>query len=62
MNEFDVIKLMTETKLELLKDNNEEYSMYEKLFNLLDDEALFFKISKKNAYRFFEKLCIIIKY
>ena len=58
MNEFDVIKLMTETKLEVLKDKNENYDMYQKLYNLMADEALFYKISKKNAYRFFEKLGI----
>ena len=58
MNEFDVIKLMTETKLEVLKDKDENYDMYKKLYDLMEDEALFFKISKKNAYRFFERLGI----
>mgnify|MGYP003571575019 CR=1 FL=1 len=58
MNEFKVIELMNQTQLEVLKDKNEDYDIYEKIQKLLQDEALFFKISKSNAYKIFQMIGI----
>ncbi len=49
MDEFIIIKVMNESMLRLKKSKNKDYTVNEKIKELLEDEALFFRISKKNA-------------
>lgn len=50
MNEFKVIIIMNEAMLKLLKDKNSNYDENIKIRKYLEDETIFFKISKKEAY------------
>ena len=54
MNEFRIIKIMNETTLEILKENKADYALNEKIQKYLQDEAIFFKISKQNAMKILE--------
>lgn len=51
MDEFKVIVVMNEAMLKLLKDKNADYNKNLKIKKYLEDEALFFKIDKLNAYK-----------
>lgn len=51
MNEFKVIQVMNEAKIEILKDKEENYLLNQKIQEYLKDEAFFFKIDKTNAYK-----------
>ena len=46
MDEFIVIKVMNEATLRLKKSKNEDFSINDKIKQLLQDEAIFFKIKK----------------
>ena len=50
MNEFKVITIMNEAMLKLLKDKNSNYDENMKIRKFLEDETVFFKISKQEAY------------
>lgn len=49
MDEFIIIKVMNESMLRLKKDKNRDYTINKKIKELLEDETLFFRISKRNA-------------
>lgn len=51
MDEFIVIKVMNEATLRLKKSKNEDFSINEKIKELLQDEAIFFKIKKEIALK-----------
>lgn len=51
MNEFKIIVIMNEAMIKFLKEKNMDYSLNEKIEKKLQDEALFFKISKINAHK-----------
>lgn len=51
MDEFKVIVVMNEAMLKLLKDKNANYEENLKIKKYLEDEAIFFKIDKLNAYK-----------
>ena len=51
MDEFIVIKVMNESMLRTKKGRNEEYSINEEIKKTLEDEALFFKVSKETALK-----------
>ena len=51
MDEFVVIKVMNEATLRLKKSKNEDFSINEKIKELLQDEAIFFKIKKEIALK-----------
>lgn len=52
MNEFNVIKVMNEAMINLLKKQGTECTMNLEIKECLDeDEAFFFKISKQDAYK-----------
>lgn len=50
MDEFKVILVMNEAKMEVLKDKNKNYEEHLKIGEYLKDEAFFFKIDKTRAY------------
>ena len=50
MNEFNVIIVMNEAMLILLKDKNLNYETNLKIKKYLEDETIFFRIDKENAY------------
>ena len=50
MNEFNVIIVMNEAMLKLLKDKNLNYETNLKIKKYLEDETIFFRIDKENAY------------
>lgn len=56
MDEFKVIDVMNEAMLKLLKDKNANYEENLKIRKYLEDETIFFKISKLDAYRILEKV------
>ena len=56
MNEFIVIDVMNEAMIETLKSKNENCDLNLKIKEALKDEALFFKIDKKNAYEILKKV------
>ena len=56
MNEFKVIVIMNEAMLKLLKDKNRNYDENLRIQKYLEDEAIFFKINKLNAYKILEKV------
>ena len=51
VNEFNVIVVMNEAMLKLLKDKNSQFDNNLKIKKMLEDEAIFFKIDKSNAYQ-----------
>lgn len=51
VDEFKVINVMNETMLKISKDKNESYKNNLKIRDLMQDEALFFKIDKEKAYK-----------
>lgn len=56
MDEFKVIDVMNEAMLKLLKDKNANYEENLKIRKYLEDETIFFKISKLDAYKILEKV------
>lgn len=56
MDEFKVIVVMNEAMIDVLKDKNSDYSVNLKIQEYLQDEALFFKINKQNAYKILQKV------
>ena len=59
MEEFTVIKVMNEAKIEILKEKNNDYSLNTKIQEYLEeDEAFFFKISKEKAYKILKEIGI----
>ena len=56
MDEFKVIVVMNEAMIGVLKDKNSDYSVNLKIQEYLQDEALFFKINKQNAYKILQKV------
>lgn len=51
MDEFKVIVVMNEAMLKLLKDKNANYEENLKIKKYLEDETIFFKINKTDAYK-----------
>ena len=51
VNEFNVIVVMNEAMLKLLKDKNAQFDSNLKIKKMLEDEAIFFKIDKSDAYQ-----------
>lgn len=51
MDEFKVIDVMNEAMLKLLKNKNLDYDENLKIKECLEDETIFFKISKTDAYK-----------
>lgn len=58
VDEFKLIDVMNDARLKLLKDNNKDYEENLKIKKLLNDKALFFKISKSRAYNILELIGI----
>lgn len=56
MDEFKVITVMNEAMLKLLKDKNANYEDNLKIKKYLEDEAIFFKINKLNAYKILQSV------
>lgn len=56
MNEFMVIDVMNEAMIETLKSKKENCETNLKIKEALKDEALFFKIDKKNAFEILKKV------
>lgn len=56
MSEFDVIVIMNEAMLKLLKDKNANYEENLKIKKYLEDESVFFRINKSNAYKILQKV------
>ena len=56
MDEFKVISVMNEAMLELLKDKNANYEKNVQIKQYLEDEALFFKINKSEAYEILQNV------
>ena len=56
MNEFMVIDVMNEAMIETLKSKNENCDLNLKIKEALKDEALFFRIDKKNAYEILKRV------
>ena len=51
VNEFNLIVVMNEAMLKLLKDKNAQFDNNLKIKKMLEDEAIFFKIDKSDAYQ-----------
>ena len=58
MDEFKVINVMNEAMLKLLKDKNANYEENLKIRKYLEDETIFFKINKLNAYKILQNVGI----
>ena len=58
MDEFKVIDVMNEAMLKLLKDKNANYEKNLKIKEYLNDEAIFFKITKSDAYNILQNVGI----
>ena len=58
MDEFKVIDVMNEAMLKLLKDKNANYEKNLKIKEYLKDEAIFFKITKSDAYNILQNVGI----
>ena len=56
MNEFEVIVVMNEAMLKLLKDKNDNYEENLKIKKYLEDETIFFKIKEEQAYKILQKV------
>lgn len=50
LNEFNVIDVMNESMIRMLKEKNKNYEKNLKIREYLKDEAIFFKIKKETAY------------
>ena len=59
MDELTVIKIMNEAKIKVLQKKNEDSSKNEKLKEILNDQTLFFKISKERAFQILN--CVGVK-
>ena len=59
MNEFEVVVIMNEAMLKLLKDKNANYDENLKIRKYLEDESIFFRIDKSMAYDILKKVGII---
>lgn len=51
MDEFILIKVMNEAMQRLLKDKGENTEKNDKIEEFLQDEAIFYKISKEHAFK-----------
>ena len=56
VDEFKVIDVMNESMLKLLKVKNANYDENLKIRKYLEDETIFFKINKLDAYKILEKV------
>lgn len=56
MDEFKVIVVMNEAMLKLLKDKGANYEENLKIKKYLEDETIFFKINKLNAYKILQNV------
>ena len=56
MDEFKVIVVMNEAMLKLLKDKNSNYEVNLKISKYLEDETIFFKIDKSQAYKILQNV------
>lgn len=56
MDEFKVIDVMNEAMLKLLKDKNANYEENLKIRKYLEDETIFFKIHKSEAYKILQNV------
>lgn len=56
MDEFKVIVVMNEAMLKLLKDKNANYEQNLKNRKYLEDETIFFKIDKSQAYKILQNV------
>ena len=56
MDEFKVIVVMNEAMLKVLKDKNANCEENLKIKRYLEDETIFFKINKVNAYKILQKV------
>ncbi len=56
MDEFKVIVVMNEAMLKLLKDKNDNYEENLKIKRCLEDETIFFKINKLEAYKILQNV------
>lgn len=56
MDEFKVIVVMNEAMLKLLKDKNVSYEENLKIRKYLEDETIFFKINKVEAYKILQNV------
>lgn len=56
MDEFKVIVIMNEAMLKLLKEKKANYEKNLMIRNYLEDETIFFKISKSNAYKILQNV------
>lgn len=59
VDEFKVIVIMNEAMIKLLKDKNANYEKNLKIKKYLEDETIFFKINKLNAYKILQ--CVGVK-
>lgn len=56
MNEFKVIVVMNNAMIEVLKDKQANYEQNLKIKQYLEDESIFFKISKSNALKILQNV------
>jgi len=56
VNEFEVVVVMNEAMLKLLKDKNANYEENLKIKKYLEDEAIFFKLNEEQAYKILQKV------
>lgn len=56
VNIFECINIMNETNIDYKIENKKDYSVDIEIRNMLKDEAIFFKITKKRAYQLLEAL------
>lgn len=56
MNEFNVIVVMNEAMLKLLKSKNANHEENLKIKKYLEDESIFFKLKKTNALNILQKV------
>ncbi len=56
MDEFQVIVIMNESMLKLLKDKNANYEENLKIRGYLEDEGFFFKIDKLKAFKILQNV------
>ena len=56
MDEFKIIIVMNEAMLRTLKNKNANYEENLRIKKYLEDESIFFKINKSNAYKILQKV------